>query len=747
MKRWFCAIAAAMVLLCAWARADGAVLLHARAGYAGVVIEGEWVPIDVEVHAEDQLFCGVISVDVYQDSDTFDRIEMPVEVAAGETKSIRFSVLPQIRQRSFTVRLFDAGGKEAAKTEAMYARSIAQDALVIGAVGVDNELLREIETAEIRDVHGRLEKIGVVPLDEDCFMQTYEEINALDALLAGKIDQHTFSAEQNLLLDEWENRGGVVLHGIGITESMLEMQEMNGSERQENAPESPKDQAEYLLDRIAQELSNDSRTGGYANYTFGSGLIQSLRVGEGRSIFPLAALLLAYIAGTGAGLYLICIRRDKGWLLWMMIPAATLLCTALVLIIGAYMQINAPTAAQMHVAVIDEQGNQWTEESAVVSYAGQHRAEISAQDGTVIERRGYAYFNDYGEVSAQGGVMRDRVTLGDAPGIELDSGAAWLTRNLMIKSEKRLVGSIDASAWMEEDGLHVQVANHTDTVLSSALLLTEIGYAALGDIHPGDTAKALLRRAQRIEMDKNGDFLIPPDTAMPYSAGIYSSIRMLVDPELLAGDEYDLSKLSGREQYERSILSSKLGLANQVRQDGFACILIADTPQITCTPLKIDGEPFEKTASVSVLMKRIELVERSTNGYFYYPQGSFAAYAASFDDQGTPVMGEKEADTYVDWERIPPCFGFRLDKVNAADISEIRIIASKERKESQLCFEAYDIQNKDWIALEGGLRPTLHGDLLARVLSENREMFLRYDGVQSDAVYRPEIIVEGRESK
>jgi len=747
MKRGFCAIAAALMLLCALARADGGIALTARAGYAGTVIEGEWVPVEVEVRAPEQRFDGLVSLDVYRDSETYDRIEMPVSIIEGETQTVSFSVLPQIRQSGFSIVLYDAKGVQAAETEAVWQRSIAQDALVIGMLGVDAELMEAIREVEIRDAHGRMETIGVLPLDENCMMQTDDEMSALDALLIGTFDLNTFGEDQRALLNEWESSGGVLLRVAGIAENLSEEESVSLEKAQVNALQNRKEEAEYLIETISNKLASRLDRGGHSNYMFGSGLTQSLRVGQGRSILPILVLLLAYIAITGVGLYRFYARRDRGWMLWIAIPISAAVCTLFVLILGSYVKINEPTAAQLHITVMDEQGNQRTEESAAVSYATQHRVQVSTRDGSAIERREYAYFSDYGEVNTEKSIMRDRITISDAPAIELSGGASWLVRNLMIKSDRKIEGKLDASAWMEEDGLHVEIDNQTDTQLHSAYLLTEIGYAALGDILPGGTTHTVLNRTQEVSTDDSGDFLILPDTAIPYSTNLYQSIRMLVDPELLTGGEVDISRLSDEVQYERSILSAKLGLANQVRQDGFDCLLVADVPDIGCTPLVIDGKPISKTSELSVLIRQIGLRNRSAGGYIYYPQGTFNAFAAAIGEDGNPSFCEKTAESYYTREQLPDCFGFRLEGISGEEVCQIRVYAQQYRKGEEASFEAYDVYERKWIALEGGLRPILEGERLARLISERGELFLRYAGMTDEAAYRPEIIVEGREKK
>lgn len=717
-----------LALLAAGAAAE-APGLHAWAGYGGVMPDGHCLPIVVEITAGSEAIEGVLAVDVYRDVSEYDRLEQPVQVAAGETASVRLSVQPMVVQRAFTVTLLKQG-EMLASAQAVCTGSVPEDALIVGVMGGDTELVHALNAVQRTDAQGREEIIRAIPLDASCLPETLDELRAFDALTGDGLD-----ALDAQLIASWQAVGGVLVEETAPSSEALEA-----------AQRSPQERAEALLAEITEQkkgMENTRRYGG-VNYTYGSALNEMQRVSAGHSLLPMALLLGAYVLIVGIGLYALARRRGWSKALWAAIPATAVLAALLVAALGGLTVWNQPIAAQLHITAIDEQGSVSTEESARVSYPGQARVLITAEGNAPVERKAYTYFSMYSEPGAHA-ALHDRIILGDAPALELAGGATWLGRNLMVRTDSAPQGTVDAEAWMEEDGLHAVIANRTDVDLEDAVLLTDIGYTKLGDIPAGKTVQALLARTDVLELSETDAINVPPDTALPYAAKLGRVIYCAVYPESMAGDPV----LSEEEQDSRGLLEASLSLSQTGNSERFACVLVAQTPQLSCAQLYADGKAITRCASESLLIRHIPLKTVSPNGHLFIPQGAPKAHRAALGEDGVPVMGEAYTGNYLESVRESQCIGYRLDELAGAQVTEIRLASSDNDYGDALRIELYDFALGDWIETDGGSYTRVSGEQAARCVSPNGEIYLRYANAErlEGGVYLPEITVEGRSAK
>lgn len=98
-----------LVAACGLAQ-EGSVHLQVEAGYDGTIIFGGIVPLRVTLSNEgDQTVSGNLCTDVRKDELSFDRQQLPVEIAPGETKEIVLETLPMHIQQTFRVWLEQDG--------------------------------------------------------------------------------------------------------------------------------------------------------------------------------------------------------------------------------------------------------------------------------------------------------------------------------------------------------------------------------------------------------------------------------------------------------------------------------------------------------------------------------------------------------------------------------------------------------------------------------------------------------------
>ena len=74
-----------------------------------------------------------------------------------------------------------------------------------------------------------------------------------------------------------------------------------------------------------------------------------------------------------------------------------------------------------------------------------------------------------------------------------------------MEDERAGWGQLEGSAWMEEDGLHMEIANRTPGELRDVIVYSDLGFAHVPSIAQGETANLLLRRADGQEKPPGGE--------------------------------------------------------------------------------------------------------------------------------------------------------------------------------------------------------------------------------------------------
>ena len=170
------------------------------------------------------------------------------------------------------------------------------------------------------------------------------------------------------------------------------------------------------------------------------------------------------------------------------------------------------------------------------------------------------------------------------------------------------------------------------------------------------------------------------------------------------------------------------------------CMLYAELPEMPCEQLYKDGEPITRSAQVSIVSADIRFITESPSGYVYYPQGTFAAHAASVED-GKPVMAKEWEPRYTEAAQ-GVYFGFDLSSAARADISSIKLVTEYD---PPVRLAVFDHQVGGWVTLEQPDQCVLDSTIIPRVIDEEGRLFIRYtegDG-QGGSVYLTQIIVEG----
>lgn len=720
-------------LLCSLASAAAETTIRASVGYDAAMLCGRWIPLSVEITADESPVEGMLSVDVGVSAGQTDRLRQPVSVPAGETRTYRIPIRPRVNQRAFEVRLDDGG--DTLSTTARVVRAVPEDALVIGVLGEETEpLARALREIELRDVRGQLETVEAVALDADNFARDAREMSAFDALVV--LDRATRELDDASVeaLEDWRQAGGILVHKGSADSSML-------------APELA---AQQVMGEIeAAQRDGQGVTRENDNFPYSVSLNAEMTAGRAGGLLPAAVFLTVYVLLAGVGAYLLMKRLDRSKMLWAVIPALAIAACGVMAALGAGLGLNRPMSSSVHLVHYDADGETSVREMAMLTYAGQARKVVSTQNNAPLGRMEYTGFNGYtnGDEPME---LRDVLTLGGQPSIELEGKADWFVRNLVVENQAAPQGSVTALAHMEEDGLHVEAENNTDVTIENAVLVTEVGYALLGDLTPGASKQTVLLRTDEAPLDDNGNILIREERMLPFSTSLYNVNRAAVDPEEVLDPAWSASSLPMEEQMRRQKMQSVLNMgAGSMLQKGLGCMLVGETPQIACETLLLDGEPVTRRAEKSVLACTAAFEPVSSSGYFYYPERTFERLEASLDANGMPVLGERLKNSYI-CEKDEFLFGFQLEGVDAEGIEEIRLYVvnglNAGNRANMIAIEAYDYASGKWARLEeedGLIR--MDAALSRRAVSPSGALCLRVSGdkMAEQGVSLPELIVEG----
>lgn len=785
---------------------EGNVRLGAQVGYDGTILCGAWYPLSIEIQNMGDAISGEIRVPLARRQQQVDELIVPVEIAAGETKQLRIPITTEIPQMSFKVSL-SAGGETIAQATAEAIRSAEDSAMIIGMLGGSEALSSALCVATSNDEMSREEIVRGIALDAASFPQTGEEMNAFHVLMIDGFDESALTSEQQALFSEWVRDGGVVIRsqtdtqktvdeavpqeenvasmllalcGAASKEEMMPVpiypMDINGTQRVliENelgallvcqdmgkgfiltcgfslsSPQMVEAAQQNLWRLVLLEIDPEaynscfySKSNGNVETTMS---LSQTKVSRGVSILPVAVLLTGYTLIAGVGLYVALRRMDRSRLLWAAIPAAALAAFGFVVYFAAGLGLNQPAAVSQHVSVYRADGDVQAYEQVYLGYAQQERVRISTENGEEIERLRYSYFSSWGAMDEQT-ELRDRVTLGDAPSVELPAKAPWVTRDLIIKTDRTPLGAIDASAWMAEDGLHARIVNATEHELTDAVLLTDIGYADIGVLSPGEEKDVSIARPQSYSY-RNGEALILPAQMTPYRVGLYQTARASVYPEEQAEIGFVHSSLGEQELYVRnqkynaiSTAISFVGSENALRS-----VLFARCEGVECALLLFNGSPITRQETSSIVACEVDVQSVSQEGYFYYPAGTFAVRSAELDETGTPDLLEIAADDERGESDV--YYGICLDGVDREQIREIRIHPQGSISENVIP-EVYDHLKKEWVCVQGIVYGLIPDSLVESLVSEEGELFMRFtaEALGNSYAYVPEIIVEGGAKK
>lgn len=157
------------------------------------------------------------------------------------------------------------------------------------------------------------------------------------------------------------------------------------------------------------------------------------------------------------------------------------------------------------------------------------------------------------------------------------------------------------------------------------------------------------------------------------------------------------------------------------------CSLVAESLDVECSALLIDGKPIDHTAKNTIIVCSIPIREESPNGYLY--TGEILKYEVEEDTDGTLHLGAKKELGYIYDDGIH-MIGYDLSTVDYSKIQTIRFdSAFGFALNNGVTLEIYDHGSNEWIpvfSIRRGFEDlALDVDKMNGIIGENGELFLR----------------------
>lgn len=452
----------------------------------------------------------------------------------------------------------------------------------------------------------------------------------------------------------------------------------------------------------------------------GTYLLDAVPIQNNGSTLPAIVLLVGYVLLAGLGSYLLLKRLDKREWMWLSIPLLALLCMAGLYGLSRSLPFNKPIAATIASIQISEQGGVTALRSAAVTSAETNESVIRSSDGaplTPIDDN--SYYVDASNVTTGVPVpkrLKYRFLLGDEPAVGFPQNPAWTVNRLALSNTQEFPGRVEARLWMEEDGMHAQIVNDTPYTLQGGLMLTTMGYAKVGDLVPGQSAQAALKRDTAAEKNaqtpvrlyetkiRDGQLISTAITQVG-SRDLYPILSAAIYPEEQEDGAvpYEFRKtLSAAEQEERSFKESALSQLLNSDLGGKAGGMTspfhfaAFTPEIGQIQLFINGEPVTRTGHRAILDVLMTYEPVGPTGIVYYPPGMLPAYAAELDNAGKPqAVGDEPLGNGSYYQLAEsPAFCFKLPDMTKMDVSALTIMPASY--DSVPLMKLYNHQTGAW---------------------------------------------------
>ena len=395
----------------------------------------------------------------------------------------------------------------------------------------------------------------------------------------------------------------------------------------------------------------------------------------------LPAMLIAAGVPVLASLCWLALKKaDRQKLMWIVLPVLAAAAAGGLAALAGGAETNRPMAV-ITENLVQDSGGTIRSYRGITAAAPEYGRHSYSMQGERLRMQNYDYV-DYMEEeeekkTKEPTLLRTCYTTGGENSLTAENDEPWALKNMMCEAESGIRGRIEASVWMEEDGIHGEIINGTETGLTGGHMITNAGYVSVPDLAPGEKAEVVLRPGKVADPQnpKYADGLYYPDDS--------TDLWNMVNAALNYRESYDGNAEPSEEAARSSMIN---GAANQLKREkngtGYsstegARFLYSAVPEtLPEAGLKADGRTVEQKTQVGQLTTEMTFLVTGRTGVVYRAAGMDVPARVETDGAGMPLKDMKNSirATYYHPLNEVPTFRFDLSGVKDARIRKLRVV-------------------------------------------------------------------------
>ena len=498
-------------------------------------------------------------------------------------------------------------------------------------------------------------------------------------------------------------------------------------------------------DRELYENIISSNSEGYSSATVNAGYYTRV---EAKSFLLPGMLIVAGMLALGCVLWAVLKKKDKRQWMWLGLPAIALIAAAGILLLSTGAETNRPMAVIADNLVQDGTGaiRSYSGISVAVPEFGRHGYSVSG-DNLRVQIYDYVDYDEEeeGKQNQEPTELRTSYTDGGDNAVNAMTVAPWDQINLSAVNPAQMQGRISGTVWMEEDGLHGEVANETDVRFAAGHVITSYGYVSVPALAPGEKAEFLMtRKTMDPRTNKYEDGGLYPDRP-----GMYSVVSNAVGYV----DAY--TTLPVREAQDREMLCSMINGAADVLRQGqgnwsygayeSALFLYCAKPEgAPGTELKVDGVPVEQKTGMTMMTAELQFAAVGRTGVVFRSAGMDVPDRVETDSNRMPTDEPVQNAKQMYYHQLDetPTFRFRMDGMEGVKVEKLQVLLESYYVNQSRAY-ALNAETREWEEIK------LNGDIQdpGRYLDGNGTLYLQFRSNSQDMyadVPTPMITLEGR---
>jgi hypothetical protein len=515
-----------------------------------------------------------------------------------------------------------------------------------------------------------------------------------------------------------------------------------------------------LYNRITGKLYG----GSYATY-----LLNDVPIKSSGSTVPVVIFLAVYLILAGAGSYFLLKRLDKREWMWLTVPVLAFICMAVLFFMSQSLPFNKPAVASFTSIRMNPQGE--TQVNSIADLASPDTGEVmvKGEDGiqlTPVDESTYFYDDPLAEKAPKQQLYR--MVFGDAPAVGYPEGAPWKLRQMSLSGGLPAAYKLSGRLWMQEDGMHGEIVNDTPYTFKDGIVITNLGYARVGELMPGASGQITLLKPKEekkvsslagsvsiYETPIQEGVMISSSIIRPNDMDLYPFIRAAIYPEEQTGNPNNSSFRSTLNRDELALRSFKENAIQQVvnnNPSGSASWVspfhfVAFQDEIGQTKLFLNGQEVTKHGHQAVVDVLLSYEPIGPTGVVYYPIGTLPAYPVLMNVDGSFAEPEAKAvDPNISYQLAQqPMFCFTMPDTTKLTVDSLSILATSY--DTVPTMQMYNQKTQMWEE-QSTLYVMFTDKQILPFISPEGRVYLRFmPGTSSrdyDSVLVPSISLEGR---